>query len=652
MRNSYLRRQQLHSRRKEGLTGEGSNNRLRHKEAVLASATIVSRPQIRRALADRDWQTELWVHFDRIGELRFAVRWLANAVSRCTLFIGEQPEGGGDPTPVESTPDNEAARALLSHLHYGHVGQAEMLRRMALHLSVPGETYLVGLDPEEGAPTRHKRWYVASSKELTVNTKGVSTFVLPDTGETIRLDPQNSTIIRMWIPHPNRGWEPDSPISATLPVLREVEALSQHIQASVESRLAGAGLLLIPNSASILPSPRQTDGQDDTAPYNADNFTHQLTEAMVTPLQDRGDASSVVPIVARVPDDSIGKVQHISFATQLSDKVMEMRRDALDRFAAGADLPREVVTGTGSANHWGAWQLEESSIKLHVEPLIGVICDALTQQYLWPGLQAMGIADPERFVVWYDPSELSHRPNKATEATTLWNMGVLNTTALLRENGFNPDTDAPSEEERLDWITLRAAVTNPTLFNLPPLDTALDLGTEGDRALPSAPQGAPPALAAAAPTPDTSPGSAASGWWLCAVEQVALRALALAGNRLFRDVPRSDRRRHSEVRSVHLWDVHTVVQASKDTAAPGERSSVDRVLQGAYDTATAAFADDDCALSTVRAYCRHLVATGQPHRREYLATWLERAGCWPPGNPAPPPATPGKEREEVGGGRV
>lgn len=607
-----------HTRR--GTTTDTTTGAERSRQVTLASATLVGRTQIRRTTDSTDWQDEIWGYFDTIGELRYACRWIANAISRCTLYIGEAPDGTAEPAPAELDEHPEAAPAhqVLNDLHYGQVGQAEMLRRMAIHLSVPGETYLVGLDPQPDQGITDRRWYVVSNDEIKVSNRGDTRLTLPDTGQSVTINASNSTIIRVWLPHARRGWEPDSPVRATIPALREIKGLSDHISASVDSRLAGAGILAVPHSATT-PTPSQSD-PGSGRPLHEDSFTASLMESMLTPISDRDDASAVVPIVVKVPDEAVGKIQHLTFASDLSTSVSEMRKEAIGRFAGGADLPGEVITGTAQANHWSAWQLEESSIKLHVEPLVAVICDALTQEYLWPTLTALGDPDPTRWVVWYSSAELVQRPNRSTEAQSLYDKGVLSREAVLRENGFSPD-DSPDQDELEQWMATRLALSNPELMSsLMPIITGNNpapapAGGGETNTGPNTPPDQPAALASAT-APQQAPEST---WWLRTVEQVALRALELSGKRM---LSRSQRGWRSPAAHVHPWDVHTV-------ATRPENEQLDRLLDGAYDTAQVNFADAPCVLEAVDVYCRHLLTTGQPHRREYLATILLDRGCAP-----------------------
>lgn len=582
------------------------------REVTLASAQVVGRAQIRRTISTSSWQQELWDFYDTTGELRFATGWLANAVSRCGLYIGTF-SGAEAPTPIEGTSaDEQTAQGLLDALHYGPVGHAEMLRRITLHLSIPGESYLIGMDPDPADTDVGRRWYVASSDEIKVNTAG-ATLTLPDSGQTVKIHEKNSTIIRLWRPHARRGWMPDSTLRATLPVLREIRGLSDYLSATLDSRLAGAGILFVPTEAS-LPEPEQGEGE---TPLHKDPYTAMLMESMLTPLSDRDDASAVVPIVSRIPGDQVDNVKHVRFDTELTEKIVTLRDNSLDRFAAGSDIPKEFITGTRDMNHWGVSQLEDSAVKLYIEPLAGCICDAFTQQYLWPALRASGVQDPEKYVVWFNPSELTQRPNKGPEAQSLWDKGVLSDSALRRENGFSED-DAPTPEEHQLWLQEKlilssggsAMESNPTSSRVrqePP-----------DSPTPQAPR----PLSASPDTVSNQSQDPAVAWWLRAVEQATLRALELAGKRLVGSLSREHRHRDSPMRQVPAWEIHT--QASALTT-----EQINRFLDGAYDIAQVNFGSDECVLDTIQEYCQDLLRSGVPHRREYLAGALARSGCAP-----------------------
>ena len=189
------------------------------------------------------------------------------------------------------TPDAEAQlpNQVLSELFGGQNGQRQMLARMGTHLSIAGESFLVGMDLD-GV----RRWFACSESEFKPLGNGKVQIRLPDTDVPIEVSTDEAVMIRIWRQHPRRAFFADSPVLSLRQPLRELIGLSQHITAGIDSRLAGAGVLAIPESASM-PTPAASEGIN---PLHQDPFTAALIEAMVTPLTNRDSAAAVVPIVS------------------------------------------------------------------------------------------------------------------------------------------------------------------------------------------------------------------------------------------------------------------------------------------------------------------------------------------------------------------
>jgi len=223
-------------------------------------------------------------------------------------------------------------------------------------------------------------------------------------------------------------------------------------------------------SDAITVSSAQSAQPDDGGDGRTDPFVDALIESMLTPIRDRDNASAVVPLVATVPDDALDKIKHITFSTPFDGTAMQLREEAIRRLALGLDMPPEVLLGMGGTNHWSAWQIEESTVKTHLEPVLALISDAVTTDFLWPALEALGVQDVERYVVWFDTTPLTLRPNRASEAQALHAAGAITTEALRRESGFG-DADAPPETDRAVEIALGmvegspgAVLENPALL--------------------------------------------------------------------------------------------------------------------------------------------------------------------------------------------
>lgn len=590
-----------------------------------ATAVVASAAKMRyestgalRKVTKQEWQEEAWRHYDECGELAYLVDLIAKAMSRARLYITQLDDND---RPVES-PD-EAPAGVNDAFLGGPSQQAELLHDVGVQLGVPGECYLIG-EPERdesGRATDRETWCIASIDELQERT---GTYVL-DQGDGPRELPADETVIvRIWQPSPRKHALPRSPVQANRRVLRLIERLSQYVQSQIDSRLAGAGILLMPNELTFAAADSEENAEDGVS-----SFLAALTEAMTTAVRDRDSVAALVPIVVQGPAEYLEKARLLSFATDLSSAVPGMLDGAIRRLALGLDAPPEMLLGMTQTNHWGAWMTDEATIKYHVETKLELFCAALTQQMLWPALEgAAGVTDPKRWVVWYDTSELTQTPDKGADAKDLYGLGELSGDALRRETGF-ADTDAPTNDERelrrLLEIIRTVPAAGPLLVGrllqvagvsitvdpadlmpvLPPVDAPaddtppLDDPPAGD----TENRGPPERAIAAAGITDPFVG---------ACEALVLRALEVAGKRA---VGR-ERFRHPDVKP---WELHTLHQATP--------TSVPRLLRGAF-TAVPAVAtklgiDADALTATLTSYVGALLIAGARHDaadlREYLA---------------------------------
>jgi hypothetical protein len=621
--------------------------------ALVSAATLVRQETLRSIAKRKDWQTQAWDMYDEVGEFHSAVNWLGHSLSRCRLYVGELPDDAtqGDPTPTT----DDRAQQPLDELFGGPSGHPGMLSRLAVHLTVPGESYVIGLDldapdanapapdgtaqptplgpdGEPLAPASERRWLVASQEEFDTKD-GKTTVRLPDADRQVQVDVDKSTVIRLWRPHARKAWDADSPARACLPALRELVTTSARINADLESRLAGAGILVVPASASVARTgPADTSNPDAGEQLVDDPDYATLIEAIVTPISDRESASAVVPVLMRVDDESVDKVKHISFSTKLDERVQALRDGAIRRLALGLDVPPEVLLGMTDANHWTGWQIEESAVKISIEPLLGLICAALTEHYLRPALVALSVPNPERYVVAYDVSELVLRPNRFEQALKLWHDGLVGDKAVLREGGFSED-DVPTSTEQARNLLIKLVVAGvppetaaPYLAVLglsaptpitpaeptPAIDPAPDDDTStDDRALPDTdgnPDSGQPGGGTEAAAIDVE---AAGALRAAGLELAVLRALEIAGKRLLSGAGRSFRGKVAGP----SWTIHT-----HPDLRPRE-AQLDSLLSGAFDTLRESpLGRAPGAVELVDDYVRQLLLAGVPHTGTYLAT--------------------------------
>lgn len=435
------------------------DRRRRQYNALVASAQVVTAAEWNDRPRGEAWHNEAWRFYDQEGPFRFAITWKANATSRVRLCAARLMPGGDEPEVVT---DGLAAE-LVDKLAGGTGGQASLLKSCSTHLNVPGTGWIVFVPKDEADPEPdlgEATCLFLSDDEIQVQAGVYQQQVASGKWESL---PANTVVIQIWREHERYRWKPDSPARAALPVLRELDMLNRHIYASGISRLAGNGIFLYPSDASL---PVKEEHKDAPDPFSA-----LLVEAMTTPLADPGNASAVVPLPLGVKKELIEYFKHLTFSTPFDDRVLDLRDAALRRLGITMDMPAEILLGLGDINHWGQWQIEETGLKIHIDPDMELICHAFTTGYLQPGLRAALDPEADQYIVWYDTSELAVRPDKSGNTIEAYDRLEASGEALRRETGLDDgDKPGPAEIERrvlldtLKALPSYAPVILPLLF--------------------------------------------------------------------------------------------------------------------------------------------------------------------------------------------
>lgn len=469
------------------------------KESLVASARRLTSLAIRSRSGSRTsgegWQADAWEMYDLVGEQRFLATTLSNRMAQAKLFVGLLPD---DPTEAPEPVEDESLNAVLAAMGSGPGGLSQILQRIGVNLFVAGDCWLAGIPrnlipatllPPETLESdlamddafgdlsdpgtldiEDLEWYALSVTEVRHMGDEVLIALGPAEDEQIRCTPEDLLLIRVWRSHPRRRWEADSPTRSSLPVLRELVGLTMHISAQVDSRLAGAGLLIIPRSAQ-----RALNIAAGLEPdSDSDQFAEALMEAMLVPIQDRASASALVPLVVTVPDEATQLFEYLNFAKPLDTEARNLRDEAIRRLALGQDAPPELLLGTAGMNHWGAWLVREDVVNTHIEPPLALICEALTSQYLHPVLMDRGMERDEatRYVIWYDVGDMVIRPNRAQDAAALHTAGVISDASLRDASGFS-DADAPPTDppDPVDGLVLDFIAKTPELLADPGIES-------------------------------------------------------------------------------------------------------------------------------------------------------------------------------------
>lgn len=565
-------------------------------------------------LGDAEWQNDGWKHYDICGELRYIANWVGSSISRCRLYVAKLDDLG---KPGEEVTDKKIA-ILAETVFGGPAKKAEAQRLLGTHLFVPGESYIVA---EGVANAKEDRWYVVSTTGIKRRGEREIQVERPQEfgGGWYTLKEGNDLLIRVWTPHPRKSDLADSSVRPSLPVLREIEALTKHEFAQIDSRLAGAGLLLLPDQLDF---PRQ-----DEDPPGAEGLMKVLERAMSAALSDRASPASLVPIMAQVPGEFIDKVRHITFETTLTRDGMEIRKEAIGRLGLSLDVDPEILMGKGDTNHWSAWQVDEGTLKTHIEPILARICDALTTGYLRAALTVMG-QDPDKYTFWYDTSPLAVRPNRQADGLQLFEADALGEEALRKAGAWSED-DAPGDEERARRLATKLVLAQPDLIKQKSIQKALGVSWEIEQEEPppapgqepNAPQ--EPTEDRALPEQPATTDSSARAALLMGAHMVVQRSLEMAGKRLL------TRAHRDKYRESAPWDLHTHIRVLDGGHAA-------RLLEDTFAPIPVLAMRTQVAPGLLRellsTYCQELMTRGVSHDIDLLETFLEHglhAECQP-----------------------
>mgnify|MGYP003575147631 CR=1 FL=1 len=587
-----------------------------------------------------EWQTEAWRLYDIIGEMRFAANWVGSACSRVRIYVAEVDKNGR----IQQETNDPKVAAISDTLLGGPSAKAEALRLAGINLTVAGDFYIIGRGGKDDDDP--DKWFIVSCSELR-RWQGNIAYIYPN-GEREYLDSARDLVIRVWTPHPRRSIWADSPTRAALPMLWEIERLTRYVFAQIDSRLVSAGLLPVPQGVSF-----PDDDDPELNLTGAEGLTQRLLRTGSASLKGEGTAAGVVPTIAEFPMEALGKIELVQFSSELSKQALDLRQEAVRRFALAMDMAPEILLGTGDANHWSAWHVGAENVKVHIEPLMTRICDALTTAYLAPALKALK-KDPARYTFAYDTAPLVVRPQRLQDTLNLYEKNIVGAEAVL-EAGDYKLSDAPDTKEDLKRFTRELILRDPNLMQvprireiagytlevLPPDQFVTPQNTGAGPAPPPAPptgiqETAPPPLPVGstagnalggpgqnASTPPAARVAAASVpspvTTFVVANAAVLRALELAGKRLLAPTTRG------QFPETPPYLLHTKI---KVTDVPHAQ----RLLTGAWDhlnvlTENLAMSVDTGALKNVlEGYCTIVLAGGLEHDANMLGEALRSRG--------------------------
>lgn len=601
--------------------------------ASLGSSTLIYPKGYKRSVRTdrntiaRPWQVEAYRHVNICGEARYAAALFANVAARAEIGVSEPNTLQRKPVWVTEGPEVEAFAELVPTVRE----RAKLVRDFMAHYIIAGECYLIArprLATDPDPTNKSVIWEVVAVTEL--QRVGDEWKVRHDNDAYIPLS-QEDPVIRIWNPDPENRREAWSPFRSLLPTLREIEWLTRHIFTQVQSRLMSAGVWFVPDNITFPPPPADMveGGAEAIAAMNEAEQLMISLAASSTRLMESDEVA--FPTVVMADAASLANVDQkklIQFWSEIDDRAMTLRSDAVRRFALGMDLPPEQVLGSsglavtgaggsaGSVNHWGVWANEEQTISAHIEPALDVFTSTMTGSFLRSAVEGTGL------VLAYDTATLRLRQDRSKEALELYDRGVLKAEVVVRETGFDPEFDMMSKQEHKEWLLNRIVSGSATPEQLQAaflLLTGLELPVvqepSGDEA-PRLPDTANPSLEdhpyEGPPREQHDHSPAPFGRMAASAEVLVLRALEKAGNRLLNDGKRGrDRDRTTPAHMAHVL--------SESREAPDfDFSLIPTVMDGAS-------AKQQAALETVlRDYCNRLYLESAPYDRESLTEAIRK----------------------------
>lgn len=571
------------------------------------------------------WQMEGYRHYDRCGELHFSGNAIASMASRCAIGIYKKTPEGEPGEPVTTGRVGKLAAQLAG----GGEERPEVLRLSTLNDFLVGDYYTCVETPKGGGPDR---WYTLSVSEVRRHNDLTLTFERPAKygGGTVtyRLPnprkpgdkPKNSVMLwRTFQEHAQLTDHPDSSVRAAIPILNLIEQYDKRSSAQNDSRLAGAGVLFLPDKFDFpIPPPDPNGAPTPSTPVEA--FEVRLGDLMGRTLKDPANARSLVPIMATVAAEQIKEIRWLTFETPLDEQTMARLDQCIRRLGLALDMPPELLMGVGSMNHWSAWASEQSTHKVFVAPRLARWCHAVTIAWLKLMLTAMG-EDPDAFMVWFDMAALTVRPDRQADALALWDRGLIQDEFVL-DAGNWPKAAAHTDETYQRWIITQSIIKNPQLLADPTFAATIGIqaqapiqaeATIGDTRQPAAIE------ASETPAEPTVTRTPAQEALVAGAEMAAMHSLAVAGKKLLTRGVRDELMSQFAGRA---FDLHTRL------AVEGADHAT-RLLDGTFDLlpalASRTGTDQRILREALLAYCSGQMVAAQPHSPDQLTLFLSEA---------------------------
>lgn len=491
-----------------------ADNRRRKPRGSVAEQILTSSAQVldgsarqQYAITYKDWQDELWNYTLSVGEYASAMNWFSAGMSRMHLRAGRWKPGLAAPELLD---EGKAALLVQDLVTHAKGGETQFLASWGEHLFVPGAAVFLGEERNGRRRYDVKSMDVVKKSTRTAvdefgnkitdkNGRPIDLFDIRIAPDEWRTTDANTLIGRIFKPDQRYDYLPTSMTRAALTTLREIDLYNRAIVATLLSRIAFNGILLMPTEATFAVNPQFKEAPDP--------FIAELLHYAQRGIKDPGSPGAAIPFPIRVNGDSIEKFKHLILSTGLDPKIIEARESAVTRLKEQLPAPPEALSGIQDMNHWNAWKSSEDMVKMFFGPPMEVLCGGLTELFLHPMMLAEGETiekDGWITVIWYDASDLTVQPDNSENAIAAFDSGQLKPDAYLEALGFTEDMRPKVDEDLRTTLLLKAAAAGT------PLSDAYYLLFPKDKPEEPAPQALPGQTPAGKPSSSVGPSEGGS----------------------------------------------------------------------------------------------------------------------------------------------
>lgn len=366
------------------------------------------------------WQERVLVYADSVPEVSHAADFVAKTTAKVHILV------------EDGSPQNVAV--IAKQLKHFPMGRAAEL------IFLVGECLVMFRYKAEES---HTVWKVLAPGEFEIPQRNKPLKIKGKSGKMGEVGPE-WRYFRIWDPCRRDRYAATSPHRAMLDLLESMYVHQLADAAIATSRLAGAGILFLPND--LAPSmPRTESGRPE--PGSMEELIENLAQAMVESLRDRTSEDAFVPFMMTGDGEFGAMIRHILMErADDADAFASRMEEYAKRYGRSVPLPMEVVTGMGPANHWTAWKVDENTWSYYLAPLVGMILSALEERFADPLAGLLG--DPGASVtLTADPRDVVAKPDRTDAAIRARQLGILSAEATLRYAGFDPERDIEPDRE-------------------------------------------------------------------------------------------------------------------------------------------------------------------------------------------------------------